>query len=211
MRNRIFRPIAVALSILFLTGVPTKAGPVVVNDVVQILGSFQNPSDLRIRSVSQSSMAVSSDVRGTINQSGGSDNENGSSGGDSIIVDSTSDSVLGGVSLANTDQDVGVDIIDAGDIEGTVCDCGEIPVKGGGFPLWPLLFLAAVPFFFIHGCDDCEQPPPPPTPTPTPPGQVPEPASLLLFGSGLAAFGAGLRRRYNRAKLAAQIKATEEG
>src|SRR6185436_12564650 len=30
----------------------------------------------------------------------------------------------------------------------------------------------------------------------TQPGQVPEPATLLLFGSGLAGLGAGLRRRY---------------
>jgi hypothetical protein len=33
---------------------------------------------------------------------------------------------------------------------------------------------------------------------------------LLLFGTGLAAFGAGLRRRYQKIKLAEQIKAQEE-
>jgi hypothetical protein len=68
-----------------------------------------------------------------------------------------------------------------------------------------LLFLAAIPFFFIHGCDDCETPTPTPTPTP-PPEPIPEPGSLLLFGTGLAAFGAGLRRRYASAKLAAKTE-----
>jgi len=34
----------------------------------------------------------------------------------------------------------------------------------------------------------------------TQPGQVPEPATLLLFGSGLAGLGAGLRRRYRISK-----------
>jgi hypothetical protein len=214
MRNRAFRPIAAALSILFLTSVPTKAGPVLVSDVVQILSSFQNPPDLRIRSVSQYSMAVSSDVRGNVVQT--TTTQNAEDGQSEMVFDGTAsatDSLLGGVSLATAYQGVGVDIIDQGDVEGTVCDCGEIPVMGGGFPKWPLLFLAAIPFFFIHDCDDCETPDPTPTPTqtPPPPGQAPEPASLLLFGSGLAAFGAGMRRRYAKAKLTAQIKATEEG
>jgi hypothetical protein len=32
-----------------------------------------------------------------------------------------------------------------------------------------------------------------------------------LFATGLAAFGAGLRRRYARAKLETQLENTEEG
>jgi hypothetical protein len=113
-----------------------------------------------------------------------------------------------------------VTVIAEGDVDGTVCDCGEIPVSGS-IPKWPFLFLAAIPLFFIPKCDDCDTPVctdcigvctdcPVPTPTPTPPGEVPEPTSLLLFGSGLAAFGASLRRRYLRGKLAAEIDATEE-
>jgi hypothetical protein len=225
MRNLSFRPIAAALSILFLTGVPTKAGPVVVSDVVQVLSSYQNPPDLRMRSVSQNSMAVSSGVNSTL-QSGSSKTTTGASG---TALDGTSamdNSLLVTVAIPNVDQNIGVDIVDLGDIEGTVCDCGEIPVKGG-VPLWPLLFLAAVPFFFIHDCDDCDTPNPNPNPTPTPtpppvpsptgfcvnctPSEVPEPASLILFGSGLATLGAGLRRRYAKAKLNSQIKASEEG
>jgi hypothetical protein len=110
---------------------------------------------------------------------------------------------------------VGVEDIEEGEVEGTICDCGEIFIAGGAFPKWPLLFLAAVPVVFIHDCEDCDKqteasptptPPSIPTPTPTPTTPTPEPASLLLFGSGLLAAGAGLRRRYGKSKNVEQIK-----
>ena len=211
MRNRAFRPIAALLTILVLTGVPAQAGPVVISQVVQVMNSYQNPPDLRLRSMSQNQSALASGVKGSVQRSTGDDS---TESGSVNILDSSlgtagdSDNLLSGVAVVSDPQQLGVDIIDTGDVEGTVCDCGEIEIPGGGFPKWPLLFLAAIPLFFIHGCDDCETPSP--TPTPTPPGQIPEPASLLLFGTGLAAFGAGLRRRYSRAKLSAQIAAAEE-
>jgi len=212
MRNRAFRSIAAIVSILLLTGIPAQAGPIVVSEVIQVLGNYQNPPDIRLRGVSQNSTALASGVTGsvqpsTVNQtaSDGSLDVSDTSFGAPVVT--STDSLLSGVAV-DADVQPTVEVIDAGDVEGTVCDCGEIPVKGGGVSKWPLLFLAAIPFFFIHGCDDCDEPPPP-TPTPTPPG-VPEPASLFLFGTGLAAFGAGLRRRYSKAKLNAQTQVTEE-
>jgi hypothetical protein len=128
--------------------------------------------------------------------------------------------VISGITVASEGQSLGVEIVEDGEVEGTICDCGEILVAGGAFPKWPFLFLAAVPLIFINDCDDCRQTPessPTPTPTPTPPSNptptptpTPEPASLLLFGSGLLAAGAGLRRRYAKTKLAEQIVNEEE-
>ena len=210
MRNRAFRSTTAILSILLLTGIPAHAGPVVISDVVQVLSNYQNPPDIRLRGVSQNSTALAPGMKSSVQPS--AINQSAGDGSPDVADDSigpvvTTDSLLSGVAI-DSDPQTTVDIIDAGDVEGTVCDCGEITVKNGGFPKWPLLFLAAIPLFFIHGCDDCDKPPPP-TPTPTPPG-VPEPASLFLFGTGLAAFGAGLRRRYAKAKLTAQLQAAEE-
>ena len=113
-------------------------------------------------------------------------------------------------------QGTNCEVIEEANLEGTICDCGEIMLPGGGLPKWPLLFLAGIPLIFIHSCDTCETSTPtptPPGPTPTPPGPplVPEPASLLLFGSGLVAFAGGLRRRRAKGKLTAQRRTTEEG
>jgi len=213
MMSRAFRPTAAILSILLLSGVPTHAAPVAIREVIQVLGSYQNPPELRLRSISQNPSSALSDGEGSSPVASATQL---SAAGDAIeIADTTmansvsGDTLLAGVAVS-ADPQGGVDVVDQGDVEGTICDCGEITVPGGGFPKWPLLFLAAIPFFFIHGCDDCETPTPPPPPT-TPTPEIPEPASLLLFGSGLAAFGASLRRRRARGKLAAQIQTTEEG
>lgn len=214
MMSRAFRPTAAILSILLLSGVPTHAAPVAISEVIQVLGSYQNAPELRLRSVSQSTNSLVNEGDGPSPVASASQE---AAAGDIVgIPDTTTadvissdpgETLLAGVAVS-ADPQAGVDVVDQGDVEGTICDCGEITVPGGGFPKWPLLFLAAIPFFFIHGCDDCETPTPPATPPSTP--EIPEPASLLLFGSGLAAFGAGLRRRYAKGRLAAQLQTTEE-
>jgi hypothetical protein len=215
MMSRAYRPIAATLALLLLSGAPTHAAPVAISQVIQVMGSYQNPPELRLRTVSQNTSTL---VDGDGTSSVASTTQQTSAAGVAAIPDTTTgdaatptntDTLLAGVAVSS-DPQAGVEVVDQGDVEGTICDCGEITVPGGGFPKWPLLFLAAIPFFFIHGCDHCETPTPPTTPTPPGTPEIPEPASLLLFGSGLAAFGAGLRRRYARGKLAAQIANTEE-
>ena len=196
------------IGIFLLTVGSVHADPVQVNRVVQTLRTVQGTTDIQLTLISQDPVKGGAK---TPTQTSGPAPAIGSS-------DPKLDALLSGFPIVSSNVDIGVDDIEEdGEVDGTICDCGEILVAGGGFPKWPLLFLAAVPIAFIPDCDDCEQNEPTPTPTPTPPSTptptptpTPEPASLLLFGSGLAAFGAGLRHRYKKAKLANQIQRTEE-
>lgn len=199
---RVARLISAALCLFFLTAVPALAEPVRINQVVQTLSTPQGVPDLKINSL----ITQDSGQKGA--QQTGPRTENGSQSGtktDSIIAS--------GVTVTGQGQQIGVETIAEGEVEGTICDCGEIYIAGGGFPKWPFLFLGAIPLAFIDHGDtpsSTPTPTPPSIPTPTPTPQVPEPASLLLFGTGLAAAGAGLRRRYGKAKVGQPAEAEEE-
>lgn len=178
-----------------------------VNNVAQTLTNLQGTTTLQLTLVSQDPTTT-----GTKGVSTGTRNETASN-------DPKLDALLSGFPIITDNKTLGIDdIAEEGEVEGTICDCGEIFIAEGGFPVWPLAFLAAVPVAFVdfddeEDCINCNQstptptPPPPPSPTPTP---TPEPASLLIFGTGLVAVGAGLRRRYMRSKLANEIQKTEE-
>ena len=205
---RPFRQVFALLIVFLLAGAPVHAEPVVIRDVIQVIGGLQNPPDLRLRTFSTvggpvTAVAASSRVGQRVGNSVDGSNLVGD-------VDTGADSLLAGVVSSPQDPKGGVQITQQGDVEGTICDCGDVTIAGG-FPKWPLLFLGVIPLFFIDGDDD--EPTPTPTPTPTPPSSpsptptpIPEPASLLLFGTGLAAVGAGLRRRYLKGRIAAQTK-----
>ena len=203
-RGRTSRLLPATLIVLFLTAVPALAEPVRFTQVVQTLTSTQGVLDLRLNTLAQDP------------KQDGPKGETVAKSKDSKQPDVKTDSVISRVVVTGAGTTIGVEDIEDGEVEGTICDCGEIFIAGASFPKWPFLFLAAVPLVFIdHDSDEQPTPTPPPgssptptsTPTPTP---TPEPASLLLFGTGLLAAGAGLRKRHAKSKAQVKIKEDEQ-
>ena len=202
MRNRAIRPVAAILSVLLLAAIPAQAGPVPFGDVVQVFGGLQSgghTQELRLRSVSQISGApISGDVKGP-DQS--SPQQDGGAAPASLI------STAAGTQQG---QQGTIEVIEEGDVSGTVCDCGEIRIPGGF--KFPWLALAGVPLICATGVcksNKCEGPQCQETVCTTC-TNIPEPATLLLLSSGLAALGAGARRRYRLTKPGRDLPTSTE-
>jgi hypothetical protein len=190
------------LAVLLVSAAPARAATITFADLVQTVGaSGQLRTATEVRLIAQSGTVAAQS--GTTTQSG---NVSSSSQQQTGNTGAQTQQTPGGTQTPSTDPAVSqsggqVQTVDLGDVTGTVCDCGEIPpppaIKGG-FPWWPLL---GVPLVCVTGiCSNSKTPPetPPNTPPETP---VPEPLTLLLFGSGLLALGAGTRRRHGRRQL----------
>ena len=109
-----------------------------------------------------------------------------------------SQSLLSGVGFYPLAQSQDPKKVPVDDVDVAICDCGdETVLVPGGFPKWPLVFLAGLPLIFIKGGED-ELPPLIPTPPSSPPTQTPtptpEPTSLVLLLTGLGAVGLRYRR-----------------
>lgn len=210
MRHQATGKIALMLSVLFVAAAASaQASPVRYDDVfamASIVGqSGRSSVDLRMRSFSQQ-QANPSTQQQTASNRGSQDQKQ------IATPDIASSGSLTGTVVAPpvAGQQTTVETIELGEVQGTICDCGEILIPGGGFPLWPLLGLGAIPLFFIHKDKTVEEfptptpmLPPPPTPPPTTP--VPEPATIFLLGTGLLAFGT--RARHARARSGANLSA----
>lgn len=194
------RLISILIIIAFGMSVPGRAyaDSVDTSAVTQVFVSNNSVPDLRIRAVSDYRNPV---FGFEIPVSPAAKNGNR----ESINAHLDSESLLAGVGFFSLAQPQDPRKVPQSDVDIVICDCGDVLVPvPGGFPKWPLVFLAGIPFLFIKGGEDVlppiVSPTPPAPPSSTPTSTVPEPASLVLLLSGLGAVGFRIRRsrRANR-------------
>lgn len=198
MRKRAFRTIALAASLLLMLTVTAQASPVQLGEVIQVVSASQRSGG---RSASVELRYVSNDDRATA----GTSSTGTESGGTSTTGNSSSSSITtavqdpGAVVQTEVTEDIGVE----------ECECGDFTVPVAGFPKWPFIPLVGLVCLVPDLCTNRCEPKPGQdenckeivcTDCCVNCNQVPEPASLILFGSGLVAIGARLRRRRTQIK-----------
>ena len=171
MKSRFTKTFSTMIGLLLVVAVPTQASPIKFVDVINVMGDLQTGGQLQLKlraalqDPTTKTQSPSTTVATNVTTAIGTDPITGS-----IATTATTPgvpSVLSGIEVAAQQPQGDTQVFSQDTVDGTICDCGEIPPPpGGGIPIWP--FFALIPLVCLTGVCTHHNTPPPPPPPPSP-------------------------------------------
>jgi len=160
------------IGLLLVVAVPTQASPIKFVEVINVMGDLQRGGQLQqlqlragLQDPTTRTQSPSTSIATNITPAIGTDPITGAT--TATTTTPGVPSVLSGIEVTAQQPQTDVQVISQDTVDGTICDCGEIPGKGGGIPIWP--FFALIPLVCLtgvcthHECVDCATPSPSPS------------------------------------------------
>ena len=168
MRSRFPKTLSTMIGLLLVVAVPTQASPIKFVDIINVMGDLQGGGQLqqlRLKAASQDPTTKTQSPSTTV-----ATNITPAIATDPLTTATTVTpgvpSVLNGIEVTAQQPQSDAQVFSQDTVDGTICDCGEIPGPKGGIPIWP--FFALIPLVCLTGvCSHHPPPPPPPVPTPS--------------------------------------------
>src|SRR5262252_8383720 len=137
MRTRIFRTLSTAVSLLLLFALPTQASPIKFGDVINVMGDLQKGGQLQqlqLRAAlqepgSKTIASTSVSATSTVTPDTSADPLAASSSV-APAAPGVAPSLNAGTAIAPQQPQGDVQVFDQDTVDGTICDCGEIPAAG---------------------------------------------------------------------------------
>ena len=153
MRARFSRIFSTMIGLLLVVAVPTQASPIKFVDVINVMGDLQGGGQLqqlRMRAASQDPTTRTQSTSTTVATNGTSAISTDPTTGIATIATAPGvPSVLSGIEVTAQQPQTDVQVYSQDTVDGTICDCGEIPGPKGGIPIWP--FFALIPLVCLTG------------------------------------------------------------
>src|SRR5437660_4145758 len=142
MRTRFFKTCSTMIGLLLLVAVPTQAGPIKFVDVINVMGDLQNGGQvqrLKLRASLQDpatkTQPPSTSSTTSVTPAIAADPLTASTA--VTATQAVAPALMAGTEVAAQQPQNDVQVFQQDSVDGTICDCGEIPAVGGGFPKWP--------------------------------------------------------------------------
>src|SRR6476646_6743574 len=149
MRSRFTKIFSTMIGLLLVVAVPTQASPIKFVEVINVMGDLQRGGQLQqlqlragLQDPTTRTQSPSTSIATNITPAIGTDPITGATTASTTTPGVPS--VLSGIEVTAQQPQSDVQVISQDTVDGTICDCGEIPpVGGGGIPIWP--FFALIP------------------------------------------------------------------